>query len=99
GQIAALGHWAYGFDGAGGPGGASPTWASDPALAASARATSMMSALGGPAPPRVTLTPLAVSTCSAEAIGGPAASRAACGTSCAADFGGAGAASTLATAN
>jgi hypothetical protein len=35
----------------------------------------MMSAFGGPPFPRITLTPLVASTCSAEAMGGAMASR------------------------
>ena len=68
-------------------------------LTPSARATSMISGFGGPPLPRVTLTPLVSSTCSAEGTAGADVWRTLAVTSGAAVLCGAGKTSTFATAN
>ncbi len=68
-------------------------------MARSACATSMMSALGAPPFPRVTLTPLVASICAAASAGGETVCRTLAVTSGASSFRGAGKTSTFATAN
>ena len=90
--------------GAGGKGpyvDSSRTWRSGVgrSLAPNACATSMISGFGGPADPRVILTPLVVSTCAAEATGVAGVWPTLAVASGASSFRGAGKTSTLATAN